>query len=518
MNLLLELEAAKGLATVQWPEGGRLSPPRTLGLEAMSLTVKRNGSWFDAEGELQLDGARVASLQELLDATEQPRQPLREAGGRPGLRPGRDLPPPPGRPARPGRGARRGPAPARPHRPGPGGAGRGAGRVPAATGPGRTCWRGSQGAWRPEPELPGGLERPACAPTSWTATGGCGAWPGRAWAPASPTTWAWARPSRPWPCCWPGPARARPWCWPPPASAPTGRARPGLRARAPGAPVRRGRPGRGAAGRRRPSTSSCAATACCPWRPSACSRVAWSHRGPGRGPEHQERPHQAQPGGDGPAGRVPPGALGHPGGEPPGASCGTCSASSTPACWAPWSSSAGASRSPSSADQDPDALARLRRTVAPFLLRRTKAQVLKELPPRTEIVLELEPSAAEARLPGGPAPAAAWRRWTAAPGQTLQVLAALMRLRRACCNPALVQPGLAIPSSKLEAFLDLVEELRESGHRALVFSQFVDHLALLRAALDAARRHLPVPRRRHPRAQARRRRQGLPGRRRASCS
>jgi SNF2 family DNA or RNA helicase len=59
-----------------------------------------------------------------------------------------------------------------------------------------------------------------------------------------------------------------------------------------------------------------------------------------------------------------------------------------------------------------------------------------------------------------------------------------MRLRRACCNPTLVQPELNLPSTKLEAFLDLVDELRESDHRALVFSQFVDHLALLRKALD----------------------------------
>ena len=130
------------------------------------------------------------------------------------------------------------------------------------------------------------------------------------------------------------------------------------------------------------------------------------------------------------------------------------------------------------------ALGRLRRMVSPFLLRRTKGQVLSELPPRTEIVLELEPSEAEGAF------LEALRRQSldaldGGPGQTLQVLAALMRLRRACCNPALVQPELDIPSSKLEAFLELVDELRESDHRALVFSQFVDHLGLLRKALDA---------------------------------
>ena len=59
-----------------------------------------------------------------------------------------------------------------------------------------------------------------------------------------------------------------------------------------------------------------------------------------------------------------------------------------------------------------------------------------------------------------------------------------MRLRRACCNPALVDPKIAVPGAKLGAFLDLVEELRANRHNALVFSQFTGHLELVRAALD----------------------------------
>jgi len=134
-------------------------------------------------------------------------------------------------------------------------------------------------------------------------------------------------------------------------------------------------------------------------------------------------------------------------------------------------------------DLDAAALGRLRRIVAPFLLRRLKTEVLQELPERTEITLELEPNPQEAAF------LEALRRESLTAlenteGQALQVLAALTRLRRACCNPKLVQENLEIPSTKLEAFLDLVDELRENGHRALVFSQFVDHLALLRHALD----------------------------------
>ena len=66
----------------------------------------------------------------------------------------------------------------------------------------------------------------------------------------------------------------------------------------------------------------------------------------------------------------------------------------------------------------------------------------------------------------------------------LQVLAEIMRLRRACCNPRLVRPELALPSAKLEQFGEVLEELLDSGHKALVFSQFVDHLTILREYLD----------------------------------
>ena len=66
----------------------------------------------------------------------------------------------------------------------------------------------------------------------------------------------------------------------------------------------------------------------------------------------------------------------------------------------------------------------------------------------------------------------------------LEVLAEIMRLRRFCCHPVLVFPDAPRECSKIDAFLDLVEELRENQHRALVFSQFVDFLALVREHLD----------------------------------
>jgi superfamily II DNA or RNA helicase len=139
-------------------------------------------------------------------------------------------------------------------------------------------------------------------------------------------------------------------------------------------------------------------------------------------------------------------------------------------------------------EKDPHARQALRALIRPFLLRRTKAAVLSELPPRTEQTLNVEMPEAERafyealrqrsleRIAALDAPEG--RR-------KIQILAEITRLRRACCNPALIDPAAGVPSGKLGAFLELVEELIRNRHRALVFSQFVGHLELVRAALDA---------------------------------
>ena len=66
----------------------------------------------------------------------------------------------------------------------------------------------------------------------------------------------------------------------------------------------------------------------------------------------------------------------------------------------------------------------------------------------------------------------------------LEILAEITKLRRFCCHPRLVFPDAPTESSKVQVFLELAEELRENGHRALVFSQFVDFLELVREQLD----------------------------------
>jgi superfamily II DNA or RNA helicase len=137
--------------------------------------------------------------------------------------------------------------------------------------------------------------------------------------------------------------------------------------------------------------------------------------------------------------------------------------------------------------QDRDARARLKKIIQPFILRRVKEQVLEELPPRTEIMLHVEFSDEEAAFYEALRRQAVEKITTTggAPGQKhLRILAEIMRLRRACCNAELVTPGIAIPSAKLKVFLHLVDELLDNRHKALVFSQFVDHLTILRQALD----------------------------------
>lgn len=137
--------------------------------------------------------------------------------------------------------------------------------------------------------------------------------------------------------------------------------------------------------------------------------------------------------------------------------------------------------------QDSQARQRLKKLIQPFLLRRTKNQVLEELPSRTEITLQVELSEEEmalyealrrkaiANLADSDAQAGA---------KHLQVLAEIMKLRRTCCNAQLVMPESPPASAKLQLFGEVLEELLANHHKALVFSQFVDHLKILQDYLE----------------------------------
>lgn len=128
----------------------------------------------------------------------------------------------------------------------------------------------------------------------------------------------------------------------------------------------------------------------------------------------------------------------------------------------------------------------LKALIQPFILRRLKSQVLDELPPRTEISYKVPLSAEEAHYYEALRQQAVQSLSSAPAGQnqSLQVLAEITRLRRFCCHPSLVMPGAGLSGSKLAAFAEIVAELLENKHKALVFSQFVDHLTIVRGWLD----------------------------------
>lgn len=127
----------------------------------------------------------------------------------------------------------------------------------------------------------------------------------------------------------------------------------------------------------------------------------------------------------------------------------------------------------------------LKQLISPFILRRTKAEVLDELPEKTELIVPVELSEEELAIYEN------IRTRTLSGLQSekvnpIEALMALTKLRQAACSPELIDKHLTIPSSKIRVFLELVRELKENNHRALVFSQFTSFLALVRQALDKA--------------------------------
>ncbi|MDG4549037.1 MAG: DEAD/DEAH box helicase [Candidatus Contendobacter sp.] len=138
-------------------------------------------------------------------------------------------------------------------------------------------------------------------------------------------------------------------------------------------------------------------------------------------------------------------------------------------------------------DRDTEARHRLKQLIQPFILRRLKSEVLEALPSRTEILRRVELGPEEAALYEALRQKALERlaKVDDADGQkSFQILGEIMKLRRACCHPKLALPETDLPGAKLGAFEEILDELLENRHKALVFSQFVDHLAILRELLD----------------------------------
>jgi superfamily II DNA or RNA helicase len=142
---------------------------------------------------------------------------------------------------------------------------------------------------------------------------------------------------------------------------------------------------------------------------------------------------------------------------------------------------------------DAERLGALRELIAPWVLRRLKRDVARELPPKTELSLPVEfgPEQRELYEAIRVAAHADVRRAIRAKGiaaSTVAILDALTKLRQVCCDPRLVAMNAArgvSESAKLTALLDLLTEQLAGGHRVLVFSQFTSMLALVSHALRA---------------------------------
>ena len=143
-----------------------------------------------------------------------------------------------------------------------------------------------------------------------------------------------------------------------------------------------------------------------------------------------------------------------------------------------------------------EALARLRDRIGPFLLRRLKSEVARDLPPKTVQTVFSELSDAQravyAKFFRSARTQVADAIGTAGFDKSrMLVLTALLRLRQICCHLALLgpdnpDPSAARPSSKLDWLLEFLADAAEEGHRVLVFSQFVEMLGLVRSALESA--------------------------------
>ncbi len=148
-------------------------------------------------------------------------------------------------------------------------------------------------------------------------------------------------------------------------------------------------------------------------------------------------------------------------------------------------------------DGDVETLDYLRARVKPFILRRTKDQVAKDLPPKIENVYfcaladeQLELYAKLAKKLRDQVLQDVDEKGIAK--SQMSILDALLKLRQICCHPRLLKldmPGVStnLPSGKFDAFKDMITDIIEEGHKVLVFSQFVQMLHIIRSWLTISK-------------------------------
>lgn len=129
------------------------------------------------------------------------------------------------------------------------------------------------------------------------------------------------------------------------------------------------------------------------------------------------------------------------------------------------------------------------KALRPFILRRTKAQVVEDLPEKTEQTLYCNMEADQRRcydeLRIHYRDALLHKDTAELNRSKIEILEALLRLRQAACHPGLINPTVVNePSAKLEMLIPSISEVVEEGHKVLVFSQFTSFLAIVRSRLD----------------------------------
>ncbi len=141
-------------------------------------------------------------------------------------------------------------------------------------------------------------------------------------------------------------------------------------------------------------------------------------------------------------------------------------------------------------ESDPQTPGRLANRVQHFMIRRSKKQVATDLPDRIEESLVCQMEGEQLDLYNAELKLAQQKVMGMESGsqfdkERFNILASLLRLRQICCHPGLIDPSYAkVRSAKLEGLIDLVAELKEEGHKILIFSQFVEMLKLIGSTLD----------------------------------
>ncbi len=141
-------------------------------------------------------------------------------------------------------------------------------------------------------------------------------------------------------------------------------------------------------------------------------------------------------------------------------------------------------------NKEETAMKRLQKMVGPFILRRLKEDVLKDLPEKLEECRYVQFDTVQQRLYDGQV--LHMRESIARQGDEefnrnkMLILAELTRLRQICCDPSLCFDNYDGETAKLEACMELIQSARDGGHRMLVFSQFTSMLEILQKNLEEA--------------------------------